>query len=151
MGLFNRLFGPKMPPLPTEGPLLVISYGTLHTLGVAIAGSIHLDGDTAGSLWSTIVGDSTKRINHDITPEFFRVLWSAMDSLPEFRDGWVQKAPPPSKGVHYMRAMVVDRTDPKNIFFERHHVIPVERASELLRDLLFQAGMGHLNKRTTET
>jgi hypothetical protein len=148
MGFFSNLFGPSMPPLPSSGPILVISYGTTHSLGLAIAGTLHLDGDSAGALWSTMFGDNTKRVDHDITPEFFRVFWNAFDSLPEFRKGWIKTAPPNGvKGNHNLRALVVDRNNPPNVLFERIHVIPLEGASELLRDLIFQAGMGHLNKK----
>ncbi|MBL9113532.1 MAG: hypothetical protein JNJ83_00890 [Verrucomicrobiaceae bacterium] len=133
-----------MPPLPSEGSAFVITYGTISPLA-AFCATIHMTAGVADAVWSTIAGGTTKRTNHPITQEFFRTLWSAMDSLPEFRDGWTT-APEkdPVRGFHYFRAMIVDKDNPKEILFERRHVIPTKNASELLRDLLYQAGMGHL-------
>lgn len=145
MSLFSRLFGTPMPPLPHEGPILIISYSILHKIGMLVVGTLSLDGDRAEAQWSTTFAGNKTTKPVEVTPQFFRTLWSAMDSLPEFKKGWIRDLsaePVPSK--HNISAIIVEKANPKKFLFERRHVINIEDASELLRDLLFQAGFGSI-------
>lgn len=132
-----------MPPLPADGPVLIISYSIAHASGMLIMGTLFLDGDEAGAQWSTKLAGQKNTKPFEITPQFFRMFWSAMDSLPEFKKGWLRDLnaeAEPSK--HNFSAMVLDKPNPKKPLFERRHVVDVADASELLRDLLLQAGFG---------
>lgn len=145
MSFFSRLFGPSMPPLPHEGPVLVISYSMLHKVGMLIVGTLSLDGDRAEAQWSTTFAGKKTTKPVEVTPQLFRTLWSAMDSLPEFKNGWIRDlSADPVASSHNISAIIINKADPKKFQYERRHVIKVEDASELLRDLLFQAGFGSI-------
>lgn len=143
MSFLSKLFGLSMPRLPETGPLLVIDYAHASRLGVFFHGTLMLKGDLAESKWSTTVANQRKSQGFAITPDLFRTFWRAMDELPEFRKGWMKNpAAKPDLTNHAIMATVVDEARLTEPLFQRRHCIPLDSASDQLRDLLLQIGLG---------
>jgi hypothetical protein len=143
MSFLSKLFGPSMPRLPETGPLLVIDYAHASRLGPFFHGTLMLKGELAESRWSTTIAEKRNTQSFAITPQLFRTFWRAMDDLPEFRKGWVKDpATKPDLTTHTIVATVVDEANLTEPLFRRRHAIPLESASDQLRDLLVQIGLG---------
>jgi hypothetical protein len=142
MSIWSRLFGPNMPPLPQEGAILVIDYSScIQKLGILKHGTIYLEGDKAGAMWSSTIMGERKTHTLEITPILFRSFWRALDRLPEFRKSWISDRDQGPDFARHNFVLMVMSSQSRIPLFKRNHAMDIDDASEQLRDLLMLVGV----------